>query len=423
MNYNHFYKRLSGKYRLSKRYLLVLAFSILIPVFLFSFSDTGRNETQGPRFNVKHRFRPSSELGRGLLTVDLEIPYHELLFLKNGEEFVSYVDISLYLYQENVRSAGDSWTERTIVNHFSQTGDRNLVIKVKKDFSVPLEDFKLQIVVTDIHTQRSRRYSDELKMAEMKGQSWVLGDLWMTDLSPDSSDMPEFLEFGFSASGYEGEKRFDFRILTRDNKVVKYGHFNTDLQDRPTDYTFKIQTKDLRYSGYILELQTNINGIDYRRTLEFQMQWYGINSLITDLSEAIQQMRYLQMTNFISPKDYQKIIDAVGDEQKNIFFSYWEMIDPTPKTERNELLNEYYRRINIANQNWSGHRAGWETDRGMVFTVFGEPDETEVHSYDLNSKPYIVWYYYKINRRFIFVDHHGFGDYQLAQPLLDLTNY
>jgi len=29
----------------------------------------------------------------------------------------------------------------------------------------------------------------------------------------------------------------------------------------------------------------------------------------------------------------------------------------------------------------------------------------------------MIWYYYSVNRSFIFIDYTGFGDYQLSEPL------
>ena len=35
-------------------------------------------------------------------------------------------------------------------------------------------------------------------------------------------------------------------------------------------------------------------------------------------------------------------------------------MDPTPKTEFNELMDEYYRRVSYANENFEGWKEGWK---------------------------------------------------------------
>lgn len=38
------------------------------------------------------------------------------------------------------------------------------------------------------------------------------------------------------------------------------------------------------------------------------------------------------------------------------------------------LIRAYYGRVKAANQLFSAHKAGWQTDRGMIYIVFGKPD-------------------------------------------------
>jgi hypothetical protein len=51
---------------------------------------------------------------------------------------------------------------------------------------------------------------------------------------------------------------------------------------------------------------------------------------------------------------------------------------------------------------------------GMVFIILGEPNDVERHPFEQGAKPYQIWYYYQQDRRFIFIDETGFGDYRLV---------
>jgi GWxTD domain-containing protein len=137
---------------------------------------------------------------------------------------------------------------------------------------------------------------------------------------------------------------------------------------------------------------------------------------IVDLDKAIDQMRYIARD---SDLDY---IRAGGDaeEKRKRFVEYWAKRDPDPTTPRNELLEEYYRRVDFANKNFAHYLEGWRSDRGMVYIRFGPPENIERHPFDINTKPYEIWYYYQLQREFIFVDETGFGDYRLRYPTTDL---
>jgi len=67
---------------------------------------------------------------------------------------------------------------------------------------------------------------------------------------------------------------------------------------------------------------------------------------------------------------------------------------------------------------------GWRSDRGMVYTILGTPNNIDRHPFEYDSKPYEVWEYYDLNRSFVFLDQTGFGDYRLITPLTgDMYRY
>ena len=108
-------------------------------------------------------------------------------------------------------------------------------------------------------------------------------------------------------------------------------------------------------------------------------------------------------------------------EQLAYFQRFWKRIDPNPDTEKNELIEEYYQRVNIANQLFSTpNMGGWLTDRGRIYIKFGSPDDIERHPFELDSKPYQIWRYYSLRKTFLFIDTSGFGDYFLDPNYMDV---
>jgi GWxTD domain-containing protein len=61
------------------------------------------------------------------------------------------------------------------------------------------------------------------------------------------------------------------------------------------------------------------------------------------------------------------------------------------------FMRNYYRRVELANQYFTSYKEGWKTDRGMVFMIFGLPDEL---TYTGSTE---VWSYSAFGRRFSFV--------------------
>jgi GWxTD domain-containing protein len=109
-------------------------------------------------------------------------------------------------------------------------------------------------------------------------------------------------------------------------------------------------------------------------------------------------------------------------ERENFIDQFWKRRDPTPDTEENEFREEHYRRIAYANEHFAGSMAGWKTDRGRTYIVYGPPDEIDHHSSGGTDKayPYQQWRYRYIdgvgtNVIMEFADQDGSGDFRMTK--------
>lgn len=137
----------------------------------------------------------------------------------------------------------------------------------------------------------------------------------------------------------------------------------------------------------------------------------GISGSIGDISQAIQNMRYI-----LKDDEWKRLSKSEIDEQESLFLEYWDTRDPSPNTPDNELMNEYFSRVNYSNANFKGYTQGWKTDMGMIYILFGPPDDVEVYNDPLSRRYSQRWHYYRVNKFFDFLDEQGFGDYRLSSP-------
>ncbi len=144
-------------------------------------------------------------------------------------------------------------------------------------------------------------------------------------------------------------------------------------------------------------------------------EWSGLASYLDDLDQAIKQMVYAG-----SRRELQRIRGGATEaERRRLFNEFWKKRDPTPETTRNEQMEQYFYRVSVATRRYSSVRPGWQTDRGHVLILHGDPEDVNRQTYSFNAEPYEVWYYYRIGRRYVFVDATGFGDYELLVPIWD----
>jgi GWxTD domain-containing protein len=122
------------------------------------------------------------------------------------------------------------------------------------------------------------------------------------------------------------------------------------------------------------------------------------------------------------------------DEERDKYIGvFWARRDPDPDTPENEYKDQYYERMQYANEHFSSGIPGWKTDRGRIYIMYGRPDEIEPHpaggpydrpSYEgggtTTTYPFEVWWYRNIEGmgsdvEIEFVDPSGSGEYRIAR--------
>ena len=176
------------------------------------------------------------------------------------------------------------------------------------------------------------------------------------------------------------------------------------MRDAPAgEYAVRIRVEDAD-GNHLSEAETRIT-----------VQWTGLVAHVQMLGEAIEQLDYIAKGKDI---DYIRAGRTEAERLKR-FEAFWDKRDPTPGTERNERMEEYYYRVARANRSYDqrGSRDGWRSDRGHVLVLFGEPDAVERQPRSADAEPYEIWNYEQIGRRFIFVDQGG--RFKLLEPIWD----
>ena len=117
-----------------------------------------------------------------------------------------------------------------------------------------------------------------------------------------------------------------------------------------------------------------------KRELSPQQKKQNSKRLKQELGSSYKKWLNEDVRWIISPEELTAFKALSNDEERDAFIEqFWQRRDPTPDTEENEFKEEHYRRIAYANEHFSAGRAGWRTDRGRIYIVFGPPDEIEAH--------------------------------------------
>ena len=358
----------------------------------------------------------------------IEIPYSCLTFIKKEENYLASYQASISIMEKNKNKFGHVvWSDSIKLSNYEET---NSIIRNRKHFSsftVPINStYEINAELQDKDTRKKGLIK---KKVDLKKHSKI----------PQLTKPNFFLElkgdWGFKSG----------KIPTKGYRVREVGK-GVDLQIcgfvDSTSYKINVYLNNDQYidsliwaseekgtQGFFNEIifisSENLSGFknDFKivlkqnnKTIEEKISFSnfksGVSTYVPNIEVAIKQMKYI-LTN--SEKNLLKKESKKNKEK--LFLKLWEKRDPTPTTESNELMDEYYRRVKYADENFDGWRKGWESDRGMIYILFGPPDEIQRSNTSFSNNTTVqIWSYYNVNKRFVFRDENGFGDYRLDSP-------
>jgi len=131
--------------------------------------------------------------------------------------------------------------------------------------------------------------------------------------------------------------------------------------------------------------------------------------VVTNFEEMLDLLRYFGQDERIAA-----MRRAPAQERSRLWREFYEQTDPNPATPENEALNQYFSRVQAANQRFTDEGVpGWRTDRGEVLMNLGPPDES-VESTPGTASRIIRWTYIEYRLEVYFQDETGFGRLRLT---------
>ena len=160
---------------------------------------------------------------------------------------------------------------------------------------------------------------------------------------------------------------------------------------------------------YLLRLRAEGENISDSLQFRTKIYWRSMPYSLRDIEFAIDVMRYI-----LTEEEYDEMRSGDRREMMQRFRAYWRELDRSPETEYNEMMTEYFRRVDetIDRFRTLHERNGAQTDRGKVYILFGPPEETQ-RVLNADEPAEEIWYYPSLEKTFRFVDRNHNGNYKL----------
>lgn len=378
------------------------------------------------------------------------VPYQSLNFMKRDTVFVGDYIATITLKDQTGKEVQTVRKERPIKEDRLETtlGATGAFDYLQTTFRIAPGSYTVSVEITDVLSKRSTTLQSSFKAVNSSASQFAISSVMFA-----SSVIPR--NGRFSVTPYFSE---DVSALTQDGFYAFFETYNAFGQGLDSlDFVYEVAdskgkqwflsprnrrsvaaAREQQFLKIMLPAQLPIGAYNLRilvlrldttrkigerdvvaaSTRALRLDWKGLGLLAMmkgdELMKAIRQMRYVA-----PPQDISAILSVQGeDERQRRFFEYWQRLDPTPATLRNEAFEEYYQRIEYANRNFRAisFGDGWMSDMGMVYTIFGPPQFTR--DFRRDGRIIWTWAYPSLGREFIFVDYTGFGnDFRLTSGM------
>tara|TARA_B110000444_G_C18824814_1_gene589732 strand:+ start:594 stop:1832 length:1239 start_codon:yes stop_codon:yes gene_type:complete len=356
----------------------------------------------------------------------IEIPYFSLQFVKIKNNFIASFESSIIFTDiDGVQIGKKSVLDSIKVDNYVETLSNTKIVKYYFSKNIILS--KLSIIGELIDGDTRKRSMKSVDLDFDRKKPFILEPIILIKsegdygygfgLIPIPNNKIKDIKKGlyFYASGFIKKKEYkvNFYLKDDDNLILIDSIQAQDNTSKFFKHLFYIPSDKLQVMRVESKIEL-LQGKKKRQKLKIITTYRpGLSTNVNDILESLDQMKYI-----LSNEEKKLIKGKKKKELEILFLNFWEKRNPSSESETNELMEEYYSRVQFSNEYFNmSWKKGWESDMGMIYILFGPPDEIQkTNSNSTSNSIYQVWHYYKINKQFVFKDQNNFGDFRLEVP-------
>lgn len=423
------------------RMIRLLAF-ISLPTVLFAIPFDYDLDPQSYYFEFLSFKAEEDE--KAFLEIFCQIPTQNLQFVGENGEFCASYELSIALVDWNdYLVEGSSYRDTVKAPSFEKVENIDPFQLVRFTFLVESGEYEAQVRFTDLETRGYFSFKKKINVPDYGNSELQISDLQIAS-SITASDEESILVkndrkiipnvprifgnelntlyvyaeiYNLCYSPEELNKKFlvAFTIQNESGFKIKSETLGYKKPGESCALSVGIPIDELEPGQYklILDVEDLDSAQRAQKSAHFNIVKPFFKFTDKEFTKFIRQLSYVASSN-----ELKYLKSLARDERAHGVHEFWQEKDPTPGTEQNEFMLEYFRRLQYANEHFHNVGGeGWETDQGKVYIRHGPPDFINRFSSATNNKTYEVWEYHKLNCKYIFVDDWGFGEFRLLRYL------
>jgi GWxTD domain-containing protein len=346
-----------------------------------------------------------------------DIMYDFMQFTLQGKEYRSECQIETFLKnKDSGKTFNKTWVSSLNLTNFDETNHRDKFFLMMDSLQVPTGPYELTVNYRDLQGEQKKKIDLKLHLPETKKfyasppLFCVIGDsgadnfhafphrpLAMREHLPFNKKLGIYLNVWAAETD---SAQIHLKIFNSENKKLIFQQdANAEIQDENARLFIQPPFIQWNEGKYNLKITYMSDSYSFKQNLNFQIVWFDKPRSLRDPDYAIQPLKLV-----MSEAQYDKLTSGGRKEENQAFREYWKEKDPTTGTAYNEVLAEFYTRVDSADIYWGrgDRRFGWRTDPGRIYVIYGEPDKIEDYSL-APSNPHMVWIYHLADRNLTFL--------------------
>jgi GWxTD domain-containing protein len=364
------------------------------------------NNKQNIQLQAYSHINKNDEFG---IQININFPNSLIVFQKIKNEFIAQFQVSVAILDSAQQQVNHySWENEKTEAYFEDTRSKNKTISAGYFLKTTPGKYSVSILVEDLDSKY--RWHKEIPLKEYKSE--FISSLLISQNEHENNFIGNIIPDNMDSVIIKVSHRFNeisqnsfINIeVTNDDEIVKIDSIKVKQKKNTFHYAISIS------EFWLGELIINFN---YKKVKgEISLKLPGNHSQYwKDIETTIKIMNYI----FTSTENRE--LKSMSKNEKIIFVkNYWKSIDPTPETEVNEVMNEFFHRVDFSSSHFSEFGSGWQSDRGRVYIIFGTPEHIELTNQNNQGYKYEIWHY-PFGKQFIFIDEGIFGNFRLFKEI------
>ncbi len=390
---------------------------------MHSFAPDLKNTLFAPRFGFFIINYPLMNSDSSESVLYSRVRYDDIVFVKTDSGFSAHCQFSINVFSDKdlTEIRYSKILDRKItVPTYAMTNSTAAYDTVTNKVTLQPGKYYIVIKLYDYNTDHTSSREIQHTFKDFLRSPLTVSDVLLYD-EADTSGVPvdvlknrtDTLLADFYVTMKDAPGNFSLRTVAR--SVESPTSIDSTLQIRQAGrvqrYKLPIETRDLAPGTYQLKLTVKKGEEESSSQTTFRILRSSVPLVSAELDRELEPLIYIT-----TPGEISTLKEGTFEERKERFLDFWLRRAEGNKEAADAMRTEFYRRVDYANQHFSGGLGrGWQSDRGRVYIIYGQPDQVETHNEDFTTPPYQIWYYYNLKLEFVFLDEFSTGDYRLVQ--------